>query len=206
MKFAFKRPLSHSFCFYVYFIRLCGYSGLKRLKMPLNRIYCVLCVVVRVLYMYYFGFFLKIVNLLMCFLINDISLQKICFFISLIMEITGKVRQILPEQRFAGRNGEVVRYGFVIDTLGQYSHAVCFNVLGVDRWSKLSPNIQVGADIQVSFDVSSREWSGRWFTQCDAYRVSVVNSGVQPSVIAQPSQPAGGVNVNNSSNNEEMPF
>lgn len=122
------------------------------------------------------------------------------------MEITGKVRQILPEQRFAGRNGEVVRYGFVIDTLGQYSHAVCFNVLGVDRWSKLSPNIQVGADIQVSFDVSSREWSGRWFTQCDAYRVSVVNSGVQPSVTVQPSQSAAGVNVNNSSNNEEMPF
>lgn len=124
------------------------------------------------------------------------------------MEITGKVRQILPEQRFAGRNGEVVRYGFVIDTLGQYSHAVCFNVLGVDRWSKLSPNIQVGADIQVSFDVSSREWSGRWFTQCDAYRVSVVNSGMQPSAVAaQPSQPAAGVGAdNNSSNNEEMPF
>lgn len=123
------------------------------------------------------------------------------------MEITGKVRMILPEQRFAGRNGEIVRYGFVIDTLGQYSRAVCFNVLGVDRWAKLLPNIVVGSDVQVSFDVSSREWSGRWFTQCDAYRVSVVNSGVQSSVTAQPSQPAAGVNVNNnSSNNEEMPF
>lgn len=81
MKFAFKRPLSHSFCFCVYFIRLCGCSGLKRLKMPLNRIYCVLYVVVRVLYVCYFSFFLKIVNLLMCFLINDISLQKICFLL-----------------------------------------------------------------------------------------------------------------------------
>lgn len=95
------------------------------------------------------------------------------------MEITGRVRVILPEQRFAGRNGEVVRYGFVIDTAGQYSHAVCFNVLGVDRWAKISPNVVVGNDVSVGFDVSSREWSGRWFTQCDAFRVTCVadNSG-----------------------------
>lgn len=101
------------------------------------------------------------------------------------MEITGKVRMILSEQRFAGRNGEIVRYGFVVDTLGQYSHAVCFNVLGVERWAKLSPNIVVGSDVQVSFDVSSREWSGRWFTQCDAYRVALVNGSVSNNNVSQ---------------------
>lgn len=119
------------------------------------------------------------------------------------MEITGKVRMILPEQRFVGRNGEVVRYGFVIDTLGQYSRAVCFNVLGVDRWAKLSPNIVVGSDVQVSFDVSSREWSGRWFTQCDAYRVGVVNGGSVQPVQHEQSSSSGSVNKDN---NDEMPF
>lgn len=118
------------------------------------------------------------------------------------MEITGKVRMILPEQRFAGRNGEVVRYCFVIDTLGQYSHAVCFNVLGVDRWSKLSPNVIVGADIQVSFDVSSREWSGRWFTQCDAYRVSLVSGSGSSSSIAS----SGSVVADSAKKDNEMPF
>lgn len=106
------------------------------------------------------------------------------------MEITGKIRCVLPEQRFTGRNGELVRYGFVIDTGGQYSRAICFNVLGADRWAKLSPNVAVGNEVQVGFDVSSREWSGRWFTQCDAFRVVLVaGSSVQSQqqqVVSQP--------------------
>lgn len=115
------------------------------------------------------------------------------------MDITGRVRMILPEQRFTGRSGELVRYGFVIDTMGQYSRSICFNVLGTDRWAKLSPNIVVGNDVQVGFDVSSREWSGRWFTQCDAFRVICVNG-----TTAQPqNQPKPSADVKK---DDEMPF
>lgn len=109
------------------------------------------------------------------------------------MEITGKVIAIVPEQRFNGRNGEVVRYGFVIETSGQYPKKVAFNVLGEERWKQF--NIQLGMEVQVFFDISSREWQGKWFTQADAWRVSLIGS--QPSA-PQP-QPQ-------SSNEAQVPF
>lgn len=109
------------------------------------------------------------------------------------MEITGKVIAIVPEQRFNGRNGEVVRYGFAIETSGQYPKKVAFNVLGEERWKQF--NIQLGMEVQVFFDISSREWQGKWFTQADAWRVSLIGS---QSSAPQP-QPQ-------SSNEAQVPF
>jgi len=100
------------------------------------------------------------------------------------MDLTCKVVSILPEQSFTGRQGEFVRFGFVGETQGQYPKKVKFDVLGRDKWEKLSPFIVLGSDVQVFFDVSSREYNGKWFTQCDAYRVSVVAAGASATAQA----------------------
>lgn len=103
------------------------------------------------------------------------------------MELTGKVIAIVPEQRFNGRNGEVVRYGFAIETSGQYPKKVAFSVLGEERWRQF--NIQLGMEVQVFFDISSREWQGKWFTQADAWRVSAIGAQTAaPQAQPQPSQ------------------
>lgn len=106
------------------------------------------------------------------------------------MDLTCKVVSILPEQSFTGRQGEFVLFGFVGETQGQYHKKVKFDVLGRDKWEKLSPFIVLGSDVQVFFDVSSREYNGKWFTQCDAYRVSVIAAGAsataQASSVAPP--------------------
>lgn len=93
------------------------------------------------------------------------------------MDVIGRVQSVLSEERIKGRNGEFVRYGFVIETSGQYPKKLKFDVFGEDRWGRMSSAVCVGSDIQVYFDVSSREWQGRWFTQLDCYRV--VGHGVQ---------------------------
>lgn len=93
------------------------------------------------------------------------------------MDITGKITEILPEQRFSSkRTGqEYVRYGFVLETGGAYPKKVKFDVLGEDQWGKMLPYIQSsmngGTDCTVSFDVNSRLWKGKWYTTVSAWKV-----------------------------------
>lgn len=88
------------------------------------------------------------------------------------MDLVCKIVELLPEQRFNGRNGEVVRYSFVGETQGQYPKKVKFDVLGAERWDRLRPYVTVGGVSQVFFDVESRRWKENWFTSLTCYRVN----------------------------------
>lgn len=122
------------------------------------------------------------------------------------MDITGTVIAILPEQRFNGKNGEVVKNQFVIEHGGQYKKKAVFSVLGEDKWKQM--NVVQGADVQVSFDVDAREWNGKWFGELLAWRVQSVNGQQQASASAIPS-PAPQPQVQQgetSTDNGDLPF
>lgn len=86
------------------------------------------------------------------------------------MEIQGKVIAILEPQRFVSKkNGnEYVTTVFVIETQGQYPKKVAMKVMGEDKFKQMG--IVMGGTYNVSFDVESREWQGKWFTECQAWR------------------------------------
>ena len=122
------------------------------------------------------------------------------------MDITGKVIAVLSEQRFSGKNGEVVKNVFVIEHGGQYKKKAVFSVFGEDRWKQMG--VGVGADVQVSFDIDAREWNGRWFGELSAWRVQNVNGQQQASASTSPS-PAQQPQVQQSetpTNNGDLPF
>lgn len=83
------------------------------------------------------------------------------------MEIIGKLRQLLPEQRGESARGAWVRGGFVVDvnTESQYPRSIAFSTWGEDILSQLK-SLHIGATIQVIFDIESRLWQDRWFTDC----------------------------------------
>lgn len=90
------------------------------------------------------------------------------------MDLQGKVVAVLGEQKFNGKNGDIIKHGFVVETSGEYPKKVAFDVIDSgekDKWGKMKEQVVVGNDVAVSFDVSSREWQGRWFTQANAFRV-----------------------------------
>ena len=122
------------------------------------------------------------------------------------MDITGTVIAILPEQRFNGKNGEVVKNQFVIEHGGQYKKKAVFGVLGEDKWKQM--NVVQGADVQVSFDVDAREWNGKWFGELLAWRVQNVNGQQQASASASPSPaPQPQVQQNDANTDDEnLPF
>ena len=122
------------------------------------------------------------------------------------MDITGKVIQILPEQRFNGKNGEVVKNQFVIEHGGQYKKKAVFGVFGEDKWKQMG--VADGADVQVSFDIDAREWNGKWFGELTAWKVQTISGQEQSAVpnakpIAQTEIPQDGSHVES---NDDLPF
>lgn len=97
------------------------------------------------------------------------------------LEIEGRVIQILPEQSGTSARGEWVRGGFVIKTEGEYPKSICFEVLGRERIDKVRPYLREGGLVKVSFDVSSREWQGKWFTSLTAFSVFAKESEIGQS-------------------------
>jgi hypothetical protein len=84
------------------------------------------------------------------------------------LEITGKLSRLLDQQTGSGRNGTWVKRDFVIETTDAYPKQICFSVWG-DKVAELG-SFQNGEMIKVSFDPSSREYNGRWYTELRAWR------------------------------------
>jgi hypothetical protein len=94
------------------------------------------------------------------------------------MEITGKVFKMLPLVTGQGKNGEWRKQEFVIEIeSGQFPKKVCLSLWG-DKIDQAA--IAEGETVKVFFDLESREYNGRWFTEARAWRVEKGGSASQP--------------------------
>lgn len=87
------------------------------------------------------------------------------------LEITGKLIQKLPIQSgtsaSTGKNWQ--KQQFVIETIEQYPRKICAMLWG-DKADMLN-QYNVGDMMKVSFDVESREYQGRWYTDVKAWKI-----------------------------------
>ena len=130
------------------------------------------------------------------------------------MELQGKIVSILPEQKFNGKNGEIVKNAFVIEWQENgYAQKLCLEVMGADKWEKMQKAVVVGYDVQVRFNVTSREYNGRYYTTASCFycaNIGAVNNQPQqaqqqrmPSPAPQTQIPQDGSHVGNDS---DLPF
>lgn len=85
-----------------------------------------------------------------------------------IMDINGKIIQLLGVQTGQGKNGQWKKQEFILETGDTYPKKVCIAVWG----EKIDMSqFRIGDPIQVSFDVESREYNGRWYTDVKAWKV-----------------------------------
>lgn len=107
------------------------------------------------------------------------------------MERTAKIIQVLPEQRFNGKNGEIVKNAFVIEWQDNgYTQKLCLEVMGAEKWEKMQRAVAVGNEVLVKYEATSREWQGKWFTSCQCFYCSNVSGQQQTQASAQaPQQP-----------------
>ena len=87
------------------------------------------------------------------------------------LSIKGTVKQKLDlEQGTSKAGNEWKSQSFILNTGAQYNPDICFKLFGEDKIQILS-NINEGEEIEVFFNLSSREWNGKWFTSADAWKI-----------------------------------
>lgn len=96
----------------------------------------------------------------------------------------GTVIRILPVQEGVSKSGNAWRKGaFVIETESQYPRTICFNIWNnrIDEYP-----LTEGDLVEVRFDVESREYMERWYTDVTAYSVSKVDQTAAATPEADP--------------------
>lgn len=90
------------------------------------------------------------------------------------MEITGKIIQLLQMQSGQGKNGTWKKQEFVIETSAPVPRKICFSLWGdkIDQF-----RLAEGEDAEVSFDLESREYNGRWYTEARAWKIVKKGAG-----------------------------
>ncbi len=84
------------------------------------------------------------------------------------MDLNGKIIQLLGVQTGQGKNGTWKKQEFILETGDTYPKKVCIAVWG----DKIDMSqFRIGDPVQVSFDVESREYNGRWYTDVKAWKV-----------------------------------
>jgi len=93
------------------------------------------------------------------------------------MEINGKIIHVLDEQSGQSAKGTWRKQQYVLETQDQYPKKICFMVWG-DKIDDFG--IQEGQDLEVSIDLESREYNGRWYTDVKAWKVVQKGGGQAP--------------------------
>jgi len=113
------------------------------------------------------------------------------------MDISGKILQMLPLQTGQGKNGTWKKQEFILETADTYPKKVCIAVWG-DKIDMSS--VKPGAQVTVSFDVESREFNGRWYTDVKAWKIAA--GGKAPA--SEPAQTF--YNDPNGAADDDLPF
>ena len=100
------------------------------------------------------------------------------------MEIKGTIIAVLPEVSGVSKSGNAwKKREYVLEnTEGQFPRKVAFTCFG-DNADKIQ--LSVGQVVTMYFDIESREWQGRWFTDIRCWRCYVET----PAAPAAPIQP-----------------
>ncbi len=125
------------------------------------------------------------------------------------MEIKGTIIQALPEQSGISKAGNAwKKREYVIENNeGQFPRKVCFTCFGenADRIQ-----LQPGQHVTVHFDLESREYNGRWYTEVRAWRADIDTPEAAAPAAAAPAAAAPAAaapqSFNGAAADDEFPF
>ncbi len=103
------------------------------------------------------------------------------------LELEGTIRQKLGEQSGSSARGAWVKQEFILEYPdGNFTAQVCLTAFGQEKVQELQ-KYQVGDRVKVSFNLRSREFNGRWYTDISIWRIA-------PAVAAAPAAPQAPAN------------
>ena len=135
------------------------------------------------------------------------------------MKIVGKLIQVIQGTECNGKNGKSFKGGFVIETQEQFPKKIYFDLWGQDK-CKAAALVSLNTLVEVSFDLASREYKGKWYTDARCYDFNYDDQRqflpqqpqmptapqVQPTQPQMQQQPQGTFNTPPTQEDKVLPF
>ncbi|MBR6306151.1 MAG: DUF3127 domain-containing protein [Bacteroidales bacterium] len=100
------------------------------------------------------------------------------------LELEGTLRQKLGVQSGMSSRGSWTKQEFVLEYPdGNFTSQVVMLAFGQDKVQELD-KYQVGDRIKVSFNLKSREYNGRWYTDVQIWRIAPAGAIPGPGPVA----------------------
>lgn len=118
------------------------------------------------------------------------------------MEITGKIIEILPAQTGTSQKGEWKKQLFILETIDQFPKKIC-----IESWNdKLALAVDMSKTMKVYFDIESREFNGKWYTNVKAWKMDVIGSAPQSDDFTVPNSAFSEQTPLDSDPTDDLPF
>jgi len=92
------------------------------------------------------------------------------------MELIGTIKTKLEVESGTSKAGkEWSKQSIVLDTNKEWNSEVCISFFGADKLAMLS-GFEVGSDVKVGINVSSREFNGKYYHNIDGWRIDEINA------------------------------
>ncbi len=105
------------------------------------------------------------------------------------LKVKGTINRILPIESGTSKAGRAwQKQSFIVDTGAQFNPEVCFSLFGEEKIEMLK-NYREGSVVEVSFNISSREFNGKWYHNIDAWKIDSVGNEAPGSVPPPPTEP-----------------
>lgn len=117
------------------------------------------------------------------------------------MQLTARLIQVLPLQTGNGKNGQWKKQDIIVETDGQYPKKICISIWG-DKISE--SQLVIGNSLKIDFDVESREYNGRWYTDVKAWKVEPAGAGTAQPIDRQADTVYN--DINSSGPMDDLPF
>lgn len=106
------------------------------------------------------------------------------------MEITGTIKHILEPQSGTTQSGKPFTKQTVVITYGEQYPKELALVMLTKAFETYSASLTEGQTLRFHFDASSREYSGRWYTECVLWKIDTPAARQPaPAVAAMPAPP-----------------
>ena len=117
------------------------------------------------------------------------------------LSVKGKLSRKLSIESGTSKSGnEWKKQTFLLDTGAQYNPEICFQLFGEEKIEMLNHHDE-GDQVEVSFNLSSKEFNGRYFHNIDAWRIENLTKQTAENKIEDPPK------FNSSSDEEDdLPF
>ena len=111
------------------------------------------------------------------------------------LSIKGSLIQKNEIENIENKEGKKwIKQTFLIDTGADYNSKICFQLFGEEK-VRILDNYKLGDNIEVFFNISSREYNNRYYHNIDAWKINHVE---------EPTNTTESISEDNESNN--LPF